>query len=288
MPTTGVILGRFMPPHRGHEYLVNFAASFVDELWIFVCTLPHESIPGEIRFEWMKNLFPKARLVHIQEVNPSANRAQANAHQIWAKAVLGHMPAKPDYVFASEDYGWAFARELGARFIPVDPSRDQFPISGTEVRTHPFRYWHFIPEKVRPWFIKHIQIQPLGELVAHGEDLLRTTAMLLQTIYVPDYATFYHVFSGAADHPLDATTAIQAQTSMVRALSAQARFFLLRLKDPVIDQPEPDLLITLSTSSGQPPTLNQASGNQIHLQSRLETLPYCLRDAILDRYRDYL
>ena len=150
-----------MPPHRGHEYLAQFAASFVDNLWIFVCSLPHEPIPGIQRFQWMQDLFPRAKIVHIHEVNPAANRNQEGAQQIWARAVLQHTRANPDYVFASEDYGWAFAQALGAQFIPVDPSRDQFPISGSELRLHPFRNWHFLPTAVRSYFVKEIVIKLL-------------------------------------------------------------------------------------------------------------------------------
>ena len=43
--TTGLIIGKFMPPHLGHQYLVDFARNYVDELNVLVCSLKSEPIP---------------------------------------------------------------------------------------------------------------------------------------------------------------------------------------------------------------------------------------------------
>jgi HTH-type transcriptional repressor of NAD biosynthesis genes len=66
--TNGVIIGKFNPPHQGHQYLIQFAEEMVDKLTVLVCTLPHEKIPGELRYRWMQELFPSVRMVHINEI----------------------------------------------------------------------------------------------------------------------------------------------------------------------------------------------------------------------------
>lgn len=248
----GVIIGKFMPPHMGHCYLADFARGFVDELWIFVCSLPHEVIPGTLRYQWMADLFPGARVVHIEEVNPAANRHQDGAQGIWARAVAERIKAPVDFVFASEDYGWAFARELSATFVPVDPSRDQFPISGTELRERPFRHWHHLPKLVRPWFVKTIALDfsrsSLGNDKA-GEAFLAELATLLQTLYVPRYDRFYQNF--APSHSPEAGLLRTAQRAQHEALKSQARFFLLCSAEslwPDADNP-PDLIIPLQDDS---------------------------------------
>jgi cytidyltransferase-like protein len=48
--TTGMLLGKFLPPHLGHVYLVEFASRYVDRLSVVVCTLDRESIPGDLRY----------------------------------------------------------------------------------------------------------------------------------------------------------------------------------------------------------------------------------------------
>src|SRR5687768_9683832 len=67
---SGMLLGKFMPPHLGHVYLCEFARSYVRDLTIIVGTLPSEPIPGELRYAWMKELFPDVRVVHLAEELP--------------------------------------------------------------------------------------------------------------------------------------------------------------------------------------------------------------------------
>ena len=37
--TTGLIIGKFMPLHRGHMVLIDYARSRVDRLTVLVCSL---------------------------------------------------------------------------------------------------------------------------------------------------------------------------------------------------------------------------------------------------------
>jgi nicotinamide mononucleotide adenylyltransferase len=288
----GIILGKFLPPHRGHEYLGHFAASFVDKLWIFVCSLPSDPIPGSLRVQWMGEMFPHARIVHIDEVNPAANRRQPGAHLIWSRAVREHLDGNPDYVFASEDYGWEFAKSLDSRFIPVDPSRDQFPISGTELRTHPFRHWHYLPDVVRPHFIREIMIEVPNTTPRQAEEIIRKAAMLLNTLYVPVYQHFYSDFIDSAAHPLDLSSQVKAQAALIAALKSQARCFLLRSSlefhtlDP-LSHPA-DLCIRLQFT-GTPASASSTDPDSpvTELACSPDTAAHAIRDLALDRFKDW-
>ena len=46
--STGMVLGKFLPPHIGHQYLVDFARNYVDALTVVVGTLKAEPIPGDL------------------------------------------------------------------------------------------------------------------------------------------------------------------------------------------------------------------------------------------------
>lgn len=233
-----------MPPHMGHCYLGDFGRSFVDELWIFVCSLPDEPIPGHLRFQWMRQLFPDARVIHIEEVNPAANRYQAGAQKIWANAVLERVQAPVDFVFASENYGWEFAEALGASFVPVDPSRDQFPISGSILREKPFRHWHQLPKVVRPWFVRTVALDQAED----DETLLRECALLMQTVYVPSYPRFHAAF--APDRPGDPDLLARAQRAQHEALRSQARHFLFCSRSAMELLPyQADLTITCTAQT---------------------------------------
>jgi len=299
--TTGVVIGKFMPPHRGHEYLAQFASAFVDKLWIFVCSLPGEPIPGEFRYQWMQALFPQAEVVHIHEVNPAANRNQHGAQGIWAQAVLRHTNSSPNFVFASEEYGWDFAKALGARFIPVDPSRDQFPISGSELRRNPFRNWHFIPGVVRSYFVKEIGIRFTDANPMHAEDITQKAALLLNTLYVPDYGAFYQQFSGSELLPISADSLVRAQFSLIKALKSQSRCFLLRIlqaRDQTnIQDSGVDLVLSLSMDHAESGSgmidideLNSPDNfgkiTNLNINCSVNTAAHAIRDIILDHYKD--
>ena len=68
--TTGMLLGKFLPPHLGHVYLGEFAGCYVDHLTIVVGSLTREPIPGELRFRWMRELFPANHVVHLTDDLP--------------------------------------------------------------------------------------------------------------------------------------------------------------------------------------------------------------------------
>lgn len=187
-----------MPPHRGHQYLVEFAHNYVDELYVLVCTLSSEPILGELRYEWMKELFPRDYIIHITEEIPEASRGAPEAEQIWAESVRKAVNAPVDHVFASESYGSPLAAALGARFIPVDPAREAFPVSASLIRQDPLSYWQFIPEPVRPYFTRRVAV------VTHSEALhpaARLLANHFDTVFVNDYARFVSRASAAGRGP---------------------------------------------------------------------------------------
>lgn len=190
--TRGAILGRFLPPHAGHKYLIDFGRSLVDELVVLVCTLPTDPIPGDRRFAWMQEMFPNVRVVHMTEQNPEGSRTHPNHTHVWADALQRYAGEHIDYLFASEEYGWELAELLDASFIPVDPQRKQFPVSGTVLREAPLAYWRFIPEPVRPYFARRVGILE----VDHSPALLQRLAGHYETVYVSDYKTHYEGSAG--------------------------------------------------------------------------------------------
>src|SRR5207302_10464947 len=96
------------------------------------------------------------------------------------------LPGRPDFVFASEDYGRRLAEELGAKFVPVDRERGAVPVSGTAVRSDPMANWSFIPRCVRPYFAKRVCV--FGPESSGKTTLARRLADHFRTAWVPEYA----------------------------------------------------------------------------------------------------
>jgi|GEM_PF-4140618 len=153
-----VIIGRFIPPHKGHLYLINNALANSSTLHLFLCTLANDPIPGTLRAHWIKEIYREARkaknlnLIIIDEENEAATRNAPNAPQLWAESVLKHIRKPIDMIYSSETYGAAFAKHLNASYTCVDLKRAHIPISAMDVRKDPLRYWKFIPPIVRPYF----------------------------------------------------------------------------------------------------------------------------------------
>jgi NadR type nicotinamide-nucleotide adenylyltransferase len=182
----GLVLGKFLPPHAGHQYLVQFAQNFVERLTVLVCSLPSEPIPGRLRYEWMRELFPAARIVHITDDLPQQPSEHPRFWDLWREIALQAAGEPLDFVFASEDYGQRLADEVGAKFIPVDPARELVPVSGTAIRERPLENWRFIPECVRPYFVKRVGI--FGPESTGKSTLARDLAAHFQTAYVSEFA----------------------------------------------------------------------------------------------------
>lgn len=195
----GLVFGKFMPPTNGHLYFINFARQSCRKLTILVCSLPTEPIPGEVRFKWMKELFPDANVVHHYiDIAQEPKSPEDNAFfHTWRDSIRKHCPGeKFDVLFASEDYGYRMAQELETKFIPVDVKRDLVQISGTEMRKDPLRHWEHLHPVVRPYFLKRIAI--VGPESCGKSTLTQDLAEHFGTVGVAEYAR--DMLANFADH----------------------------------------------------------------------------------------
>lgn len=185
--TTGLVLGKFLPPHLGHKYLIDFATRFVDRLTVHVCSIESEPIPGALRYRWMREAFAGiADVVHNDDPNPQAPEEDPeNFWGVWRESLLRRMDRAPDYVFASETYGHRLAETLGARFIPVDIDRSVVPTSGTAIREDPMRHWEYILPQARGHFVRRVAL--VGPESSGKTTLSEKLAAHFGTVWVPEY-----------------------------------------------------------------------------------------------------
>ncbi len=183
----GLVIGKFMPLHRGHQALIEFALQFVDELDVVVCTLKSEPIPPGIRLQWMREVAPTANVIHLDEELPQTSQETVNFWNLWETA-LKRVTGRPhDYVFASEPYGQKLAEVMGATFVPFE--RQSIPTSGTAIRENPLANWEFIPRPVRPYFAKRICV--FGPESTGKTTLSQQLASSYETITTPEYARVF-------------------------------------------------------------------------------------------------
>ncbi|MBF0500974.1 MAG: AAA family ATPase [Candidatus Riflebacteria bacterium] len=216
-PETGLIIGKFLPPHLGHQYLVDFARAYVKHLTVLVCTLAAEPIPGELRFNWMREMFPDVDIRHHIDENPQEPHEHPDFWRIWRDSIMRHCPAA-DVLFASEKYGIPLAKVLNARFVPVDIGRSLVPVSGTRVRERPLENWRYLPPVVRSHFVKRVCV--FGPESAGKTTLARDLALHFDTVYVHEYARHLlelkPTLCEASDIPLIARGQIAAEEALAR------------------------------------------------------------------------
>jgi len=147
--TSGLVIGKFLPPHLGHLYLVREARRRVDRLHVVLFSKRHEPIPGALREQWLRELLPGVALHHVTEEHP-VDFDDPAAWDAWVGLLQRTLPESPDLVFSSEPYGEELARRLGARHVRVDRAR--VPVSGTAVRSDPYAHWTLLPAPVRAYY----------------------------------------------------------------------------------------------------------------------------------------
>jgi HTH-type transcriptional regulator, transcriptional repressor of NAD biosynthesis genes len=219
-----MILGKFLPPHAGHQYLVDFARRFCERLTVLVCSIAREPIPGELRYAWMRELFPGIRILHVAEELPQEPSEHPRFWEIWREAIHRTVCEPIDFVFASEDYGHRLASELGATFVPVDLGRSAVGVSGSAVRAAPLKHWKHIPVCVRPYFVKRVCV--FGPESTGKSTLARDLAAHFDTVHVPEFARGWLDPRQGVCTPADIPIIARGQLAAEDALARQANHVL--------------------------------------------------------------
>ena len=222
--STGLIIGKFMPPHAGHLRLCVAAAAQVDALHVILFSKAAEPIPGTLRLDWLRELLPEAHLANITAEH-AVNFDDAQAWDFWVNSIRGVLPCDPDVVFSSEPYGDELARRLGARHVAVDPARTQVPISATQIRAEPMTYWRYIPAPVRPYFARRVAV--VGASCSGKTTLARALAEAFKTVCVPEYAREYLQDRGQPCTPADLRVIAGRQAALEDELARQANCVLI-------------------------------------------------------------
>lgn len=180
---TAVVIGKFYPPHRGHKFLINTAASQAEHVTVIVCGKKEHNIPGEVRGNWLREIHPGVTVLVIDDIYSDDDSKE------WADLTIGWLGYSPDAVFTSEDYGDRYAAFMGSTHVLVDKARLQVPCSGTAIRTQPFAQWEYLEPPVRAWFVKRICV--LGAESTGTTTLAQALARELNTCWVPEYGREY-------------------------------------------------------------------------------------------------
>ena len=217
---TGVVIGKFLPLHNGHLHLIRVAQRLVERLFIVVCSLPDEPIPGELRARWARRLCPEASVLHLDEVLPATPDEHVDFWPMWRLALRRILPERPAVLFASEAYGTRLAAELGCRFRPVDIERIAVPVRGTDIRPDVYAHWRFLPPSVRAYYVKRVCV--FGPESVGKTTLSERLAEHYRTVWAPEYARAYLEHRGGELVETDLFEIAAGQRALEESLAEQA------------------------------------------------------------------
>lgn len=191
----GLVLGKFFPPHLGHLHLIDTAVKNCKTVHVMVCSLKNETIPGVLRYNWIKQHYKNNKNVIVihcdQELPQYPSDCESEFvfyNQHWVPTVYSYID-KLDAVFTSEDYGNEFAFWLDIEHVLVDKDRVKFPVSGTKIRNSAFNNWEFIPDHEKSYFMKRVAI--LGPESVGKSTLSNKLAEHFKSEYVEEYGRTY-------------------------------------------------------------------------------------------------
>ncbi len=179
----GIVIGKFYPPHLGHNYLIDTALKNCDHIDVLVVDNPAYHIPADTRRTWIQAHHPKATVRIIPDICDDDNSTAWAAHTI---RFLGH---RPDVVYSSELYGKPWAEAMGCRHVNVDIARETVPISGTKVRQDILRSWRYLSDEVKSGLALRIVI--VGAESTGTTTLARALAEELSVPWVPEVGRYY-------------------------------------------------------------------------------------------------
>lgn len=191
---TGLVLGKFMPVHRGHQFLIDTAIENCEHVHVMVCSIEGEPIDGMIRFIWMKQLYKGVEGITIHwctDENPQYEHECETLDEFyayWVRSVYKRVD-KLDAVFTSEDYGDDFARYLDVEHVCVDKDRKTFPVSGTKVRDNAFDVWDYVLDHTKYIFNKKVVI--MGPESTGKSTLVKRLAEYFGTTFTEEYGREY-------------------------------------------------------------------------------------------------
>jgi len=167
----GIMPGKFLPPHRGHLTSILKAHTQVDKLYVVVSERPDDDaslcsvgnckyISGSMRKKWLCQETQGLDGIQVILINEGDIPSWPNGWSQWANLVRKAVNEPIDIIFGGE-VSYSEGSKINfpeAQYKLIDPDRNRWPISGTEIRNNPYKHWDYIVGSARPFFAKKVLI----------------------------------------------------------------------------------------------------------------------------------
>lgn len=154
---TVLAIGKFMPPHKGHDAMLSFASQMGKSLFVAVDSVENEPWPAGERAKWISSGFPAATVFALNGPTPQ-DPSSDGFWAWWCGALVSGMGCVPSALVCSMPYGKRLASELGCRLVPFDMFREGADVSATVIRDDPFGRWDSIAWFAKPFLRKRVLV----------------------------------------------------------------------------------------------------------------------------------
>jgi NadR type nicotinamide-nucleotide adenylyltransferase len=189
MKKTGLVLGKFAPLHRGHQYMIETALKEMDELYVMIYDTDLIEVPLHVRSRWIRTLYPKANVIEAwdgpQEVGDTPEIMKLNEDYILERLKDKNVT----HFYSNEFYGDHVSKALRAQNRQIDRSRDTFPISATMIRENTFKHKEFIHPIVYDDLI--VKVVFVGAMSTGKTTICSMLAQKYDTVWMPEYGREY-------------------------------------------------------------------------------------------------
>ena len=189
MKKRGLVLGKFAPLHKGHQFMIETALKEMDELIILIYDTDVIQVPLPIRSRWIKTLYPSATVIEAwdgpQEVGDTPEIKKLNEDYILQRL----RGAKVTHFYSNEFYGEHVSQALGAENRQIDRKRDNFPVSATLIREDSFKYKEFVEPVVYNDLITKVVF--VGAMSTGKTTICQELAKKYNTVWMPEYGREY-------------------------------------------------------------------------------------------------
>jgi HTH-type transcriptional regulator, transcriptional repressor of NAD biosynthesis genes len=223
----GLVFGKFMPLHRGHELLIERAveASGVVTVVVYDSSPPGEypAMPIDLRARWIAELFPDIEaVVPLPDPRRDANDGDDPRH---AELYTGQLAFLGQFerVFSGEPKYERFAQLIAAEHVVVEEARS-VPISGTAIREDVYGYRAWLDPHVYATLIRKIAI--VGTESTGKTTLAQELARRLDTLWAHEYGRELWVDQGGGASFADYLKIARTQQRREEELRRDARRFL--------------------------------------------------------------
>ena len=205
----GMYGGSFNPLHLGHLNDIFKAASMCEELHIIISyNNNREEIPMKIRYRWIYNSVKHIGNVFIHCIEDGAsskddyNNSKRDYWKEGAIAIKNAIGKPIDVVFCGDDYKGTNRFESLYEDSHIEYfSRSEVPISSTEIRKNPYKYWDYIPNICKSFYNKKVLI--VGGESSGKSVLTQNLAIAFNTNFVSEVGRETCEYAGGEDFMIE-------------------------------------------------------------------------------------